>query len=94
MVNGSSNWTPSGLIGSADTAEALPLDAANANRVAGSAVDIGAKESNEAPVLTGLDGGSTFTENGSATSLTATGDIVLNTHAASVKNTSQRVCIR
>jgi hypothetical protein len=35
-----------------------------------------------------------LTENGSATSLTATGDVVLNTHASSVKNTSQRVCIR
>jgi hypothetical protein len=35
-----------------------------------------------------------LTENGSATDLTATGDIVLNSHEASVKNTSQRVCIR
>jgi mannan endo-1,4-beta-mannosidase len=35
-----------------------------------------------------------LTVSGSATDLTATGDTVLNSHAASVKNTSQRVCIR
>ncbi|HTV21877.1 MAG TPA: hypothetical protein VMG12_24475 [Polyangiaceae bacterium] len=35
-----------------------------------------------------------LTQNGSATSLTPTGSTVLNTHAASVKNTAQRVCVR
>jgi mannan endo-1,4-beta-mannosidase len=35
-----------------------------------------------------------LTQDGSTTNLTATGNTVLNTHAASVKNTSQRVCIR
>lgn len=35
-----------------------------------------------------------LTENGSTTQLTATGEAVLNTHAASVKKTAQRVCVR
>jgi hypothetical protein len=35
-----------------------------------------------------------LTEDGTATQLTATGESVIDAHAASVKNTSQRVCIR
>jgi hypothetical protein len=35
-----------------------------------------------------------LTQDGTATDLTPTGDTVINTHAASVKNTAQRVCIR
>src|SRR5690606_26608482 len=35
-----------------------------------------------------------LTHNGTATDLTPTGDTVLNSHAASVKNTAERVCVR
>lgn len=35
-----------------------------------------------------------LTNNGSAANLTATGSTVLDTHAASVKNTAERVCVR
>jgi hypothetical protein len=35
-----------------------------------------------------------LTENGNAADLTATGSSVLSTHAASVKNTAKRICIR
>ncbi|WP_166838575.1 Ig-like domain-containing protein [Rheinheimera pleomorphica] len=46
-------------------AEALPLDAVGAARIAGAAVDIGAVEGNRAPVLSDLAGGNTFIEAGS-----------------------------
>ncbi len=53
------------LDGDGNTTEALPVDANGDQRVSAT-VDIGAVEGNAIPVLTGVNGGGTFVENGSA----------------------------